>query len=390
MKFKEAYSPRFVVDTIKSMPFNVRSCADPFGGSGTTALTCSLLGIPSVTIEVNPFLADMIEAKNVECNPLDLLNSMAEVFSIANDLSVDLPTLLSRAPRTLCEPGVNGRFVYWGEALYRIMSLRGAIKQLPSTAARKILWVLLGSILVEASNVIVNGKGRRYRGGWLSRKIGSDTVDALFQRSVQKAAYDLGRFVGMPRAGVTVIRGDARKKIYDIEEVDLIITSPPYPNSFDYTDVYNLELWVLGYLSSSGDNQNLRRSALTSHVQLKPTLRCSDLASSTLQSTIKALQIKRNNLWSSHIPEMVSSYFADLADILKGAKCRLRTGGRAVIVIGDSCYSNTHIPSAQIISEMAKEIGLNVVNSTPIRSMRVSAQHGGRFGLDETALTVQK
>jgi hypothetical protein len=63
MKFKEAFSPKFVVDALASMPHTPRRCVDPFGGSGTTALTCSFLGIDSVSIEVNPFLADLIEAK---------------------------------------------------------------------------------------------------------------------------------------------------------------------------------------------------------------------------------------------------------------------------------------------------------------------------------------
>ena len=32
---------------------------------------------------------------------------------------------------------------------------------------------------------------------------------------------------------------------------DLAVFSPPYPNSFDYTDVYNVELWAMGYLRNS-------------------------------------------------------------------------------------------------------------------------------------------
>ena len=41
----------------------VQRCLDPFGGSGTTALACQFLGTEPITIEVNPFLADLIEAK---------------------------------------------------------------------------------------------------------------------------------------------------------------------------------------------------------------------------------------------------------------------------------------------------------------------------------------
>jgi hypothetical protein len=62
-RFKEAFSPKFVADTLTSLPYRVERCLDPFGGSGTTAVTCRMLGISSVSVEVNPFLADLIEAK---------------------------------------------------------------------------------------------------------------------------------------------------------------------------------------------------------------------------------------------------------------------------------------------------------------------------------------
>lgn len=62
-RFKEAFSPRFVSEAIASLERKPSICVDPFGGSGTTALTCQFLGVRPTTIEVNPFLADLIEAK---------------------------------------------------------------------------------------------------------------------------------------------------------------------------------------------------------------------------------------------------------------------------------------------------------------------------------------
>lgn len=61
--FKEAFSPKFVADTLSALPYPVHRCLDPFVGSGTTAVTCRMLGISSDVIEVNPFLADLIKAK---------------------------------------------------------------------------------------------------------------------------------------------------------------------------------------------------------------------------------------------------------------------------------------------------------------------------------------
>jgi len=49
--FKEAFSPKFVADTLTSLPYRVDCCLDAFGGSGTTALTCRMLGASSISFD---------------------------------------------------------------------------------------------------------------------------------------------------------------------------------------------------------------------------------------------------------------------------------------------------------------------------------------------------
>ena len=61
--FKEAYTPELVARAIKENPVAVEMCLDPFGGSGTTAIASQFLGVEPVTIEVNPYLADLIQVK---------------------------------------------------------------------------------------------------------------------------------------------------------------------------------------------------------------------------------------------------------------------------------------------------------------------------------------
>lgn len=78
-KFKEAFSPHLVVDLIRSLPYRATSCLDPFGGSGTTALACQFLGISPITIEVNPLLADVIEAKLHSYDPSAVMRDIRSI-----------------------------------------------------------------------------------------------------------------------------------------------------------------------------------------------------------------------------------------------------------------------------------------------------------------------
>ncbi|HZH08351.1 MAG TPA: SAM-dependent methyltransferase, partial [Lautropia sp.] len=58
-RFKEAFDPELIARAVRESPRQVRSLADPFGGSGTSALAAQFLGVTPSTVEVNPFLADL-------------------------------------------------------------------------------------------------------------------------------------------------------------------------------------------------------------------------------------------------------------------------------------------------------------------------------------------
>jgi hypothetical protein len=391
LKFKEAFSPKFVVDALASVRRTPRSCIDPFGGSGTTALTCSLLGVRAVTMEVNPFLADLIEAKITKVDPTAVVSAYAEVtHSMERDRRRRRQAVFD-GPKSLREPGFNGRYVYSAEAFDRLVQTRDAIDRLAEPTIRRLLRVLLGSILVETSNVVVNGKGRRYRGGWQRRRVDAFQVDELFANAVRMAARDMAEFGSVMTTPATVLRGDCRVLLeHKLDPVDIALFSPPYPNSFDYTDVYNLELWMLGYLTGSADNRRLRISTLRSHVQVQWERRSPTVASESplLQTTLARLERSRELLWDARLVEMVADYFADMSTVLGGLRRSVRKGGRVVAVVGDSCYAGIRVDTAGILSDVARRQGFLVRQRCRIRSMRASAQHGGGRKLSEDCLVL--
>src|SRR5215208_1796907 len=87
-RFKEAFSPRFVADALTHaadlLGRRVETCCDPFGGSGTTALTCQFLNVLPTTIEVNPFLADLIEAKLAPYGLIEVMQTWTALKIHAN------------------------------------------------------------------------------------------------------------------------------------------------------------------------------------------------------------------------------------------------------------------------------------------------------------------
>lgn len=388
-KFKEAFAPSFVKEVIDSLPYKARSVLDPFGGSGTTAVTCQFLGIQPSVIEVNPFLADLIESKlcTLDLDYFILVRNEVErqaKKASSKDLEHSYPL-----PPSFIEPGIKERYIYSQKTAGEILALRHAIEEVAIPEYRRILRVALASILVDTSNCYVNGKGRRYRRDWQNRL--APDVFSLFHDACTCIAEDLAIALCRPVTGYTLYRGDCREQLKNVQTgFDFCLFSPPYPNSFDYTDVYNIELWMLGYLTSSQENLALRKSTLRSHVQVAAYRSERELQSKHLQTVYKKLVTARDELWDKRIPEMVRDYFADLADILELLRDRLSKGKYVGMVVGDSQYRDIHIGVAKVLSELAPSLGFKVESTQRVRSMRSSAQQGGNLKLAESLVLLSK
>lgn len=389
--FKEAFAPELIgqafEETSAALGRPVRKSIDPFGGSGTTALSSQFLGVSPTTIEVNPYLADLIEAKLDTYDIEQLLNDYTYVVSNYDDVEADH---FPGAPATFVEPGKGGRYIFNRAVAARIAGLREAILEVSHARNRRLLRVLLSSIAIEVSNVVVSGKGRRYRRAWEGRQQGPNQVDQMFEAAFARAAYDIRRFRSRSCLDYDLKRGDARILTPDSGDYDVAVFSPPYPNSFDYTDVYNVELWAGGYLNSKASNIDLRRQTLRSHVQIPRSYAAGDLASPTLDRVCGELELVRGDLWNKAIPDMVRAYFADMNEIITRLGTALVSNGRAYLVVGDSRYRGVQVPVADILIELAASAGFEKIADEPFRSMRASPQQGGKPELLESLITLKR
>ena len=389
-KFKEAFAPNLVIDCLRSLDYRPRSCLDAFGGCGTTALTAQFLGIVPTLLEVNPFIADLAEAKLCAYDQTSLRSCFAEVRRSAAAARVDDPLrFLGEAPRTFCQQPRIERWLYSRRTMGRILAYRHSIEALEDPTNKRLLRVLLGACLVPLSNVVVNGKGRKYRQGWQSRQSSPEDVDRLFATAFHAAVSDIRVYSHRATTKYQAHRGSALSLIDSVEPVDVAIFSPPYPNSFDYTDIYNIELWALGYLKTRAQDRALRLSTLRSHVQVELEARGAPPDSKALRTLMRKLTRARDTLWDPRIPDMVNGYFSDLSTLLEGLKRKLRDGGETFIIVGDSSYNGIVVNVDLILAETAASHGYKVVSSTELRRMRKSAQQGGRFHLGEHVLRLK-
>ena len=157
--FKEAFAPELIATAVQESLCTVRTCIDPFGGSGTTALACQMLGIDSTTIEVNPFLADAIQAKLTRYDSDEVAKALASIRRSSRRFPVDPDEYFQYVPKTFLEPGLRGRWLFDTPIAARLASILSVVDSIDDMAMRRLFRVIVGGILADVSNVTVSGKG---------------------------------------------------------------------------------------------------------------------------------------------------------------------------------------------------------------------------------------
>jgi hypothetical protein len=387
--FKEAFAPELIREAIYSSSTPISGLLDPFGGSGTSALAAQFLGVHPITAEVNPFLADVIAAK-LSTYDLKALNSEFEQIMSSMRRRTSPRIGLDRfLPPTFVEPGVRSRYLFSAVIAGSIFDLTDAMSELSGETHTRFFKVILSSLMIEFSNARISGKGRRYRSNWSAQTFDRTELLAAYASRVQTAFADIARFGHRRTLSYDLIEGDSRVANFSERPYELVVFSPPYPNSFDYTDVYNIELWMLGYLTDWTSNTDLRQQTLSSHVQVPRDFSPAPRGSKELDIAVERLANERDRLWDKRLPEMVGGYFADLVEVVMNSSKGLSDGGEFWMVVGDSRYADIDVRVADILADLMMSRGAELVEKRAFRSMRASPQQGGRRELAETLVVMR-
>ena len=190
------------------------------------------------------------------------------------------------------------------------------------------------------------------------------------------------------------------------ESADMVMTSPPYANRYDYTRTYALELAWLGY--SQKDFLDLRQRMLSATVENKPKwewLRHTyaehpaflDDAISMYQNQTavhEVLDILREHiaeLGNRHVIRLIEGYFLEMAVIVAELGRITRPGGTMVMVNDNVQYHGEEVPVDLILSDFAEQSGFRCEKIWVLpRGKGNSSQQMRRFGRREIRKCVYK
>ena len=155
------------------------------------------------------------------------------------------------------------------------------------------------------------------------------------------------------------------------QKPSFVMFSPPYLNTFDYTEVYKLELWFLDFVKNYDEFKALRARTLRSHNLWKwesTKMWNNELLNQIIDG------IKKQELWTEALPIMIQGYFDDMFQCLKNLNDIMEDGAHCVIVVGNSCYGNIQIPTDLLLSKAAMGAHFELEEIRVARQLNTSSQ----------------
>ncbi len=324
------FIPQVPAALVKHLSEPGETVLDPFCGSGTSLVEATLLDRNAIGNDLNP-LAVLIS--RVKTTPLST-ELLARLEHWSETLQNDLEYVMGQ--RTLFSPSEYTsealipdipNIDHWFEPLVKteLGILSSRIAELEDEELRDFCRVALSAIIVGVSNQ--DGE-TRYASHPKGIKPG-ETI-SRFRRKLIDMRSRLIEYLALrqsrPEVTVRTLCGDTRNlQGIEQEPVHLVVTSPPYPNAFDYHLYHRFRLFWLGC-----DPVAMAHSEIGSH-----------------------LNYQRNG-------ENMKGFVRDMTACFSRINQVLSMGRYCCVVIGDSVFKGELVKNDEVTIQIAQSCGFTL------------------------------
>lgn len=396
-RFVLSFPPHLVRDYLEKFDVDSsQSVLDPFCGTGTTIVECKKLGIPSVGIEASA-LAHFAGAVKIDwmVDPdilLQVSHQMAndvlrelERQGIDDDplfrdwhrqknvLSTDLRTLEPEIAKLLLKNSISPL------PLHKVLVLRDYLRQHKGEPYYPHQMLALANALTfSISNLHF---GPEVGVGALKEDA---PVVATWLDQVHRMVTDIRQLAHMRHIPATIHHADTRQIGHVIEphSIDVVITSPPYPNEKDYTRTTRLESVLLGFITSKSELQALKRSLIRSNTRGvykdddddKWVAQYPEILRIAEEIEARRVELGKTSGFERLYGRLTKLYFGGMVRHLTNLRTVLRPGAHLGYVVGDQAsYLRVMIRTGQLLSDIAESLGYEVVDIDLFRTRQATA-----------------
>lgn len=360
--YKEGFSPLFVNQFIKRYKATDRNIVfDPFGGIGTTAVEAALLGFTAYSNDVNPLSNFIANVKADIYNKQDL-----------GDLEKEKDRITTYKFNKKNNPPENetvGNY-FTETTLDSVLKIQSYIDTIKNEKIRNLIFIALLALLESISTHRKDGNGVKIKKNFK----GNFNVYQILELLTSQIELFINDININKIQTKPIINYQSSFEKYTLpQKADLVITSPPYANCFDYSKVYLVELWFGGFFKNKQDQKKFREASVTSHVHYKWELRHQDFGHSLINNEIYDY-LNELNLWDKKIPIMLVGYFNDMGKVLYELSKNLNQGATVGFVVGNSVYGGVPIATDILLAEIAMKLGYKLEGIESYRTLTPSSQ----------------
>ena len=360
--YVEGYSSCLVSDQLDALAQeNINTVYDPFGGTGTTPLVSVQRGLRAYYSETNPFMLKVIDTKINCVKRLVDSGTGTKYLRAFRDKIVSTPVQLSLG----LSPEWGGFEKFFTESsLSEFLSIKQMIDKVEDDDSRQILMLALSSITVSVSKMVRRGDLRYATSN--EKDLEAINVTREFLNKLEIMITDIDSSGSSLQCYAELLSDDARD-IYIEDQIDCVITSPPYLNGTNYIRNTKLELKVNGFVETEDDLPAFHSKGVIAGIN-NVSKRNGDIP--VLEVVQPYIDELTPVVYDRRIITMVAGYFFDMATVIEKLSHAIRDGGFFIMDIGDSQFAGIHIPTHDILSSIAASFGFEKYEEIVLRERR--------------------
>jgi 16S rRNA G966 N2-methylase RsmD len=363
LRLMPAYSAR-LVDELLAESKVTDVILDPFGGTGTTALLAASKGRYAVSLDINPFLVWLARAKLA-------MYSLDELRQVREAQRAITRSLDKRAESLEVSPPIHGIERWWSdEDVELLRRLKGGIRSAEvSTQARDLLLVAFCRVIYDRAKLTRRHPSLSFRTPTPEQAVlplaAEPFLDAI--TAVLPAAAD------NPYVAAVSECCDARDlSNLTPRSIDIVITSPPYPNRVTVIRELRPYMYWLDYLKNSTDSGALDWRAIggtwgaATHRlktwELPPTANVPPMILA-IAKKVAATRKPAAKIMANYILR----YFADMTVHVEALASVMRHGGRFHYVVGNSSFYGNVVETEKALMHIFVRAGFVNVRARALR-----------------------
>jgi len=141
---------------------------------------------------------------------------------------------------------------------------------------------------------------------------------------------------------------------------------------------YKIEMGWLGFAASQKELKTVKDAMVVCDNVSKGLIKRFSATSSkytnnwleAIKSNIEKSIVKRGAYRRNDMPGIVEKYFDDLFKVMKNIVSGLKSGGRFILVVGDSLIADVYVPTDLLLARIGADLGLDIERIEKARERR--------------------